>query len=259
MKNEQLLSHAKKCYSVAKQESDVLGRVTPEELYWGGYTDGLLHTEGLDSHSSLSWEDRGLRACMGRSKLNKQITQQIMGCMGCGLYKTRAHPVPGNGPIWTPLALVGEAPGAEEDTLGVPFIGASGKFLFDPATGVIPTVLGYQREHVRVTNCVRCRPPGNRNPSPEEVRSCAQFLKYEMLNIQPKVILCVGKFPATWFAGCEITMGAIRGKAFEWNGIPVVATYHPAYALRQGKSPAIMEQIYNDLAVVKEILSQPDQ
>ena len=244
--------------SAATKESSLLGRVSPEEFYWSGYTDSLLHAQGLGSESSLAWEDLGLRAGMGKGKINAQIKQQIMNCTACELYKTRTYPVPGDGPIWSPLALVGEAPGAEEDVVGRPFIGASGKFLFDPTTGVIPTTIGYQREHIRVVNCVRCRPPGNRNPLSEEIKSCAQYLRYEILNMQPKVILCVGKFPATWFAGQDVTIGSVRGRPFEWNGIPVVVTYHPAYALRQGKSPKIMEQIRSDLLVARSIIDQAD-
>jgi len=237
-----------------EKERQQLGHASPSELYLAGYVDALCQAQGKMTRSNVDWSQQGVARMFNKSEVQQRIDSEIRGCDACSLAQHRTQAVPGAGPLWTPLAIVGEAPGKDEDEQGAPFVGRSGQLYLNPETGLIPLVTGYQRENIRIENCVRCRPPGNRNPNPEEVLSCKRYLRWSLLNIQPKVIIALGKFAASWFAGQEVAISAVRGKAMTWEGITVVATYHPAYRpLLQGV-PSEIEKVKSDLQRVVEEL-----
>jgi DNA polymerase len=134
----------------------------------------------------------------------------------------------GTGDPRSPLMIIGEAPGGDEDVKGLPFVGRAGKLLTD----IIEKGMKYKREHVYIANVLKCRPPGNRNPEPHEIEACRGYLEKQIEIINPKVILAVGLFPAQWLTGKKIAIGKLRGEVHEVNGRKVICTYHPAYVLR---------------------------
>jgi len=160
------------------------------------------------------------------------IADAVRTCTSCGLHRTRTNAVPGAGPDDAKIMLVGEGPGAGEDEVGLPFVGDSGKLL----TRLLSDA-GIQRDTVFVTNSVKCRPPGNRDPKPEETAACKGHLKGQIRALRPKVIITCGKF-AAWHV--TMTTGPVSALMAQQNltciygndPIPVVACYHPAYLLR---------------------------
>ncbi|MEO8103654.1 MAG: uracil-DNA glycosylase [Betaproteobacteria bacterium] len=156
------------------------------------------------------------------------LKAEAAACQACGLCKQRRQAVLGVGAVEAPWLFVGEGPGAEEDEQGEPFVGQAGKLL-----DAMLAATGLQRgREVYIANVVKCRPPGNRNPSPEESLACAPLLDRQIDLIQPKLIVALGKIALTRLTGSEASMASMRGKQHEYRGIPVIATYHPAYLLR---------------------------
>ncbi|HEY7986863.1 MAG TPA: uracil-DNA glycosylase [Methylophilaceae bacterium] len=163
------------------------------------------------------------------ASLDWQALQQVVsGCQACPLAKTRTQTVFGVGDANADWLFVGEAPGAEEDKRGEPFVGAAGQLL-DNMLAAIQLTRG---DNVYIANVLKCRPPGNRDPQGEEVEKCDPYLKRQVELIQPKLIVALGKFAAQSILGSEDTIGAMRGKLHNYNGVPVIVTYHPAYLLR---------------------------
>ena len=156
------------------------------------------------------------------------LQQAVSNCQACGLAQTRTQTVFGTGDADADWLFVGEAPGAEEDKRGEPFVGAAGQLL-DNMLAAIQLKRG---ENVYIANVLKCRPPGNRDPHGEEVASCNPYLKRQVELIQPRLIVALGKFAAQALLDSEQTIGAMRGKLHDYNGVPVVVTYHPAYLLR---------------------------
>jgi DNA polymerase len=146
------------------------------------------------------------------------------------------------------LVFVGEAPGANEDLQGEPFVGDAGQLL----TKMI-AAMGYQRADVYICNILKCRPPGNRNPEPDEIDACEPFLKKQLAALRPKVIVALGKFAAQWLTGRpDAAIGGLRGKWHKYEGIPVMPTYHPAYLLRTpGQKRVVWEDLQQAMAVLK--------
>jgi len=147
--------------------------------------------------------------------------------------------------------MIGEAPGAEEDRQGKPFVGQAGKLL----DGMI-RAMGLQRNRVYITNVIKCRPPGNRDPKPEEIAACCAFLERQIDLIKPEVIVALGRFAARWLTGSEKSMGALRGRWGSFRKIPVMAIYHPAYLLR---NPSGKAQVWEDLKKIMARLGASDQ
>jgi len=152
----------------------------------------------------------------------------VSDCPACDLCKTRTHTVFGVGDPHADWLIIGEAPGAEEDRKGEPFVGQAGKLL-DNMLAAIKLKRG---QNVFIANVLKCRPPENRNPRPEEVAQCDPYLKRQVELIQPKLIIALGKFAAQSLLGSEKTISSMRGKLHDFHGVPVVVTYHPAYLLR---------------------------
>jgi len=183
---------------------------------------------------------------LSKQQLLEPVRQKALACTACRLAQERHSVVFGEGSLDARLVFVGEGPGHEEDLQGRPFVGAAGQLL----TKMIEA-MGLTREQVYIANVVKCRPPGNRVPEPDEIAACAPFLEAQLTTIQPKVICTLGRTAVTALLQTEAPMGFFRGKLFEWKGIPLVATYHPAYLLR---NPSAKTQVWQDLQPVIKIL-----
>jgi uracil-DNA glycosylase len=152
----------------------------------------------------------------------------VAACTACGLCKTRKQAVPGVGDSDADWLFVGEAPGAEEDAKGEPFVGQAGRLLDN-----MLAALGMRRgANVYIANVLKCRPPGNRAPTPLETESCRPYLDRQIALIQPKLIVALGKSAATTLLNVEATIASLRGRVHRYQGVPLIVTYHPAYLLR---------------------------
>lgn len=156
------------------------------------------------------------------------LKQTVAGCTACGLCKTRKNTVFGVGDEQAEWMIVGEAPGAEEDAKGEPFVGQAGRLLDN-----MLAALGLARDkNVYIANVLKCRPPGNRNPEPGEVAQCSPHLLRQIALIKPKLIVAMGRFAAQTLLNSDASIASMRGRRFEYHGVPLVVTYHPAYLLR---------------------------
>ena len=169
-------------------------------------------------------------------------------CTKCGLCETRTHAVPGIGSAASGIVFVGEAPGADEDAKGEPFVGRAGQLLTEMIAGMhsrnlIPGV-PLTRETVYIVNVLKCRPPENRNPLPNEIESCSPYLMRQLEALQPRIICCLGKFAAELLIGLKGTIAGSRGKTYRWRGAKLIVTYHPAFLLR---SPSYKREAWEDL------------
>lgn len=168
-------------------------------------------------------------------------------CRQCGLADTRKNVVFGEGSLSAKVVFVGEAPGADEDLQGRPFVGRAGQLLTD----IIVKGMKLERKDVYICNILKCRPPGNRNPQPEEIALCEPFLKTQLRLIRPRVICALGKFAAQTLLKTEIPITALRGRFQDYEGIKLMPTYHPAYLLR---NQAAKKQVWEDVQrIMQEI------
>lgn len=158
----------------------------------------------------------------------EQLQAAVASCTACGLCKSRNRTVFGVGNPEADWLIVGEAPGAEEDRLGEPFVGQAGKLL----DSMLASVELNRRDGAFILNTLKCRPPQNRNPNPDELALCAPFLHRQVELIRPKVIFAVGRFAVQTLLGREASIASLRGKRHDYRGVPVVVSYHPAYLLR---------------------------
>ena len=173
----------------------------------------------------------------------RAIREDIGDCRRCKLHPTRKNIVFGVGNPAADLVFVGEAPGANEDAQGEPFVGDAGQLL----TKMIQA-MGWAREDVYIANILKCRPPGNRNPEPDEIEQCEPFLIRQLAALKPRVIVALGKFAAQCLLRrYDTPISALRGRFHEYQGIRVMPTYHPAYLLR---TPSAKRQVWDDLQQV---------
>ena len=171
----------------------------------------------------------------------------VRDCTLCAIRKGCTQTVFGVGDEQADWLLVGEAPGAEEDRLGEPFVGQAGRLLDN-----MLAALGLKRgENVYIANVLKCRPPGNRNPEPGEVANCSPYLKRQIALIRPKLVLAMGRFAAQTLLGSDATIGSLRGAVHAYQGVPLVVTYHPAYLLRNLPDKA---KAWADLLLAKEVV-----
>jgi uracil-DNA glycosylase len=173
-----------------------------------------------------------------------EVARLVSACQRCGLHTTRKTTVPGAGNPNADIVFVGEAPGEEEDRQGLPFVGRAGQLLTD----IIEKGMKLRREDVFICNVLKCRPPDNRDPNPEEVRCCEPYLLRQLELIQPKVICALGRHAAQTLLKTTESTGKLRNRWHRYHDIPLRVTYHPAYLLR---SPAEKRKAWED---VKEIL-----
>ncbi len=170
-------------------------------------------------------------------------------CTACRLAGTRTNVVFGVGDPNAELMFVGEAPGRDEDLEGEPFVGRAGQLLTD-----IIKAMKLSREQVYIANVIKCRPPENRNPEPDEIEQCRPFLRRQIALIQPKVIVTLGKFGLQALTDRAYSISAVRGRWLDYNGIKLMPTYHPAYLLR---TPSAKKDVWSDMKMVMAELGIP--
>ncbi len=181
----------------------------------------------------------------------EDVRNELGDCRRCKLHRTRHTIVFGEGNKDAKLMLIGEGPGYDEDVQGRPFVGKAGQLL----TKILQSI-HVQREEVYITNIVKCRPPQNRNPEPDEIESCYPFLLRQIRAIRPKMIVALGKVAAQTLLKTDTTITALRGKFFDLPGIKVIPTYHPAYLLR---NPERKREVWEDMKRIEEWMRHPSQ
>jgi len=197
-----------------------------------GFNDTAELQKRLDQMSRR--EKMGfLRECLG-------------DCQRCSLSQSRKNIVFGDGSPNAELVFVGEAPGYHEDTQGLPFVGDSGNLL-----NKMIEAMGLQRETVYICNVLKCRPPNNRNPAPDEIQRCSPFLYKQLEAISPRAIVTLGRFASQSLLQTDMGMNKMRGRWHDWRGVPVMPTFHPAYLLR---TPEDKRLAWEDLQKVMNIM-----
>ena len=175
------------------------------------------------------------------------VREEALSCTRCGLSRTRTQVVFSDGHPDARLMVVGEAPGANEDATGLPFVGQAGKLL----DLMLASVGLSRRDSVYICNVIKCRPPGNRNPDPDEIAACAPFLRRQIELVRPEAILGVGGFAAQWLTGTQQPLGKLRGEVYSYQGAPLVVTYHPAALLR---NPGWTRATWDDLQLLRQVM-----
>lgn len=178
----------------------------------------------------------------------ESLRVQVAACTACSLHLTRKQTVFGVGDTQADWLIVGEAPGADEDERGEPFVGRAGQLL-----NAMLFALGLSRETVYIANVLKCRPPDNRVPTPEERSSCTPFLQQQIAWLRPKVILAVGATAAQHLLNTDTAIGKLRGQTWFYQEIPLIATYHPAYLLRR---PTEKRKAWQDLQLAQRIFAE---
>ena len=200
--------------------------------------------EGAQAQEAFVPHEAGAIAAAGWEALRTLVAD----CRACGLCRQRRQAVFGVGSETAPWLFVGEGPGADEDAQGDPFVGQAGKLLDNMLAAI-----GCRRgREVYIANVVKCRPPNNRTPTPEEAAACAPFLDRQIELIGPKVIVALGRTAATRLIGAEASLASLRGRVHRHRGIPVIVTYHPAYLLRSLPEKA---KAWEDLLLARRTLA----
>jgi uracil-DNA glycosylase len=174
------------------------------------------------------------------------LSATVAACTRCRLCQGRQRTVFGSGPAGAELMFIGEGPGAEEDRQGLPFVGRAGELL----TRIVQAI-GRRRDEVYIANIVKCRPPGNRDPQPDEVAACRAYLERQIALVGPKVIVALGRIAAQTLLGNDTPIGRMRGQWFRVLGVPTMVTYHPAALLR---NPALKRPTWEDMQQVRDRL-----
>ena len=177
------------------------------------------------------------------------VRKELGDCQRCKLHRTRKTIVFGEGNEKATLMFIGEGPGYDEDVQARPFVGRAGQLL----TKIIESI-NLSREEVYIANIIKCRPPQNRNPEPDEIESCNPFLMKQIRVIQPRIICALGTFSAQTLLKTNTKITALRGKLYELEGIKVIPTYHPAFLLR---NPERKREVWEDMKKIEELLRSP--
>jgi uracil-DNA glycosylase family 4 len=229
------------------------------------YLDGLTRDEALAlllEASSSAREPRSAGAATSPRSVDSgavgdalpvlpgsytELRNTALACRRCRLADTRTQVVFSDGAVPARLVVVGEAPGANEDATGLPFVGAAGQFL----DLLLACVDLSRKESVYICNVLKCRPPGNRNPLPDEIEACSPYLKKQLELVAPQVLLAVGTFSAQLLTGEKKPIGRLRGSVHAYEGIPLVVTYHPAALLR---NPGWTRAFWDDLQLLRQVM-----
>jgi len=179
-----------------------------------------------------------------------ELKHRVATCQRCDLCKSRTQTVFGVGSPHADLMIIGEAPGMHEDRQGEPFVGRAGKLL-----DAMMISIGLSREQIYIANVLKCRPPNNRDPSAEEVKLCTDYLEEQVALLQPKLIMTVGRIAAHYLLGVTTPLSRLRGQRHQFgqDRVPLIATYHPAYLLR---NPRDKSKAFNDLLFIRQLLGQ---
>ena len=191
-----------------------------------GSVKQMVEAEKLGGITEMAVKGNKKSASSKKMSLS-DIQKHVSSCTKCGLSETRTNPVFGEGSQEADLMFIGEAPGKDEDLQGRPFVGRAGQLL----TKIIESI-GLKREDVYIANILKSRPPDNRNPQPDERAACTPYLLKQIECIKPKVICTLGKFSSQTLLDTETPISSLRGKFYEYHGIKLMPTYHPAYLLR---------------------------
>jgi DNA polymerase len=208
-----------------------------------GRRETLLAEMGL----APVWRSRNAAAKAPQEVAWLRLKEAVPACTACALHKTRTQTVLGVGDEHADWMLIGEAPGAEEDRLGEPFVGQAGRLLDNMLAAV-----GLKRgDNVYIANVLKCRPPGNRNPEPGEVAKCSPFLEQQIGLVRPKLIVAMGRFAAQTLLASDASIASLRGRVHAYAGVPLIVTYHPAYLLRSLPDKA---KAWADLVLAKKTM-----
>jgi len=236
----------------ADEKTTLAGFVdTASAFFGGGYRSEEIHYRFSDDEPTAS-HDQNNNSDPNADSLEK-IAGEVRSCQKCGLCKTRKNAVPGEGANRPTVMIIGEGPGADEDSTGRPFVGKAGQLLDKMLASI-----GLSRENnCFIANVIKCRPPANRDPQPEETAACALFLARQIRLLEPRFILCAGRISAQTILRTGESIGKIRGKIHEFQAdgraIPLIATYHPSALLRNEdyKRPA-----WEDLKTLRSALTE---
>jgi len=204
----------------------------------------------IDQNGSLYSENNCRKSMeIKRNAAWEKLRISFSACQKCPLRSDRKTVVFGDGAVNAGLMFIGEAPGAEEDEQGIPFVGRAGQLL----TKIIEAS-GMDRKEIFITNVVKCRPPENRVPSIEEMLACEDLLKAQIALLNPSIIVCLGATPTKWILKTTETISKIRGKWFEWKGIMVMPMFHPSFLLRNqsNKKGSPKDLTWSDIQVVRD-------
>lgn len=184
-----------------------------------------------------------------KASVLQPLEEAVRRCARCPLSERRTNAVPGEGSYDTPLMFVGEAPGADEDRLGRPFVGRAGQLL----TRII-AAMQFKREDVYITNVVKCRPPENRTPLRPEIEACRPYLLEQIRTIRPRVIVSLGKTATDFFVPSSAGMTSLRGEFHDFGSIRVMPTFHPSYVMRNEGDPRVKRLVWEDMKKVMAFL-----
>jgi DNA polymerase len=242
---------------VAVQQLESLQRAGVQQL---GRSKGPLEFSGADLETSQTHEEPALTQPSGAAAKQAAgqsadpesalsiVRAEVAGCTACDeLASTRTQTVFGVGNPRARLCFVGEAPGADEDRQGEPFVGRAGKLLTD----IIEKGMKLKRSDIYILNVLKCRPPGNRNPLPTEVVNCRGFLDRQLEIIQPEFLCCLGAVAAQTLLSTDTPIGKLRGSFHDYRGIKVLCTYHPAYLLR---NPPAKKHTWEDIKILMQAM-----
>lgn len=222
----------------------------PEEMGFGSSAPEIVSPPGQESVSTEG-ESRtlaeSLRLRGEREEALAAIASEVASCEQCGLCSGRTHAVPGEGVVDPLIMVIGEGPGADEDRTGRPFVGRAGQYL-DKWLAAIKVS---RSENAFIGNVVKCRPPNNRDPLPEESLACRPYLDRQIELIRPRAILAVGRIASQQLLGTETGIGRLRGGNYSYKGIPLIVTYHPSGVLR---NPSLRQAVWDDLKRLRALL-----
>ncbi|KAF0221534.1 MAG: DNA polymerase [Geobacteraceae bacterium] len=222
-------------------------RVYLEELQETG-VDALPFVQPASAPSRATGKAEEGSASPVRGETLDDVRRELEECGRCQLGNTRTNLVFGVGNPAARLAFVGEAPGRDEDLQGEPFVGEAGQLL-----SKIINAMGFERSDVYICNVLKCRPPGNRNPQPDEIEKCHPFLLRQLKAIAPEVIVCLGTFAAQTLLQTKAPISKLRGSFHDYHGIPLMPTFHPAFLLR---NPAMKREVWEDMQQVMRLLGK---
>ena len=224
-----------------------------EDYLSGGWKrdHGPRPTDLSPETGEASGSDHGVEAEDRPEETLQSIAAEVHACQRCRLSETRRNAVPGEGVIYPKVMIIGEAPGADEDATGHPFVGRAGQYLdkWLEAIGLD------RRRDVFIGNIIKCRPPNNRDPLPDESDTCMPFLKRQVHIIRPRTILTLGRIATHLLTGTSEGIGKLHGRQFEFQGIPLIPTYHPSGVLR---NPVYRKPVWDDLRALKSLIEQQE-
>ena len=231
------------------EREDVLGDLRERARYYAGLTSLGLPPRPAPAVSPISAATPGPGVITEGPADLDGIRAWIGDCQRCKLAGGRKSIVFGQGNPKAELMFIGEAPGADEDEQGLPFVGRAGQLLTD----IIEKGMKMRRDDVFIANVIKCRPPQNRNPEPDEILACQPFLERQIEVMRPKVIVGLGKFAGQWLLKTAEPISRIRGRVGDYKGIKAIPTWHPAYLLR---TPTAKKDVWEDMKIVLQLLRE---